>query len=158
VSLVGVVGGTVAGSRLGSRPRGGTTLARWRVLVGGTGLLLNAGFMAAALATPVAGGLALLLLLSAFSGALAIPTLTACVADVIPAADRGCGFGVLQVGATTGAALGPLAVGVISDATGSLLTGMVWLVPLLVLGGVTALASHTRVDRDAAAVLVAARH
>jgi MFS family permease len=113
--------------------------------------------MAAALAAPNAAGLSLLLFLSAFSGAFAIPTLTACVADVIPARDRGVAFGVLQVAATVGMAIGPLLVGIVSDTTDSLLTGMAWLVPLMLVGGVSALASRTCVERDADAVLTAAR-
>ena len=56
VSLVGVVGGTVVGSRLGQRPRGSLGLAPWRVLVGGAGILLNGVLMAGALAMPGVGG------------------------------------------------------------------------------------------------------
>jgi MFS family permease len=157
VSLVGVVGGTVVGSRLGQRPRGSLGLAPWRVLVGGAGILLNGMLMAGALAMPGVAAFSLLVFLSAFFGAFAIPTLTACVADVIPARDRGVGFGVLQVAATAGMALGPLVVGIVSDVTDSLLTGMACLVPLILVAGVSALACRPWVERDAAAVLTAAR-
>ena len=157
VSLVGVVGGTLAGARLGRQPRAGMALAPWRVVVGGTGLLLMGLLTAPALAAPSVTVFAVLLLASAFFGALSIPTLTACVADVIPARDRGVGFAVLQVAATVGLAAGPLLVGVVSDATGSLLAGMAWLVPLMLVGGVASLAARTLVERDADAVLAAAR-
>jgi MFS family permease len=157
VSLVGVVGGTVVGVRLGQRPRGGLGLAPWRVVVGGVGILLNGLLMAAALAMPGVGVFSLFVFLSAFFGSWAIPTLTACVADVIPASDRGVGFGVLQVAATVGMAVGPLVVGVVSDTSGSLLTGMACLVPLMLVAGVSSLACRPWVERDAAAVLSAAR-
>jgi MFS family permease len=157
VSLVGVVGGTLAGARLGRQPRAGMALAPWRVVVGGTGLLLMGLLTAPALASPSVAGFAVLLLVSSFFGALSIPTLTACVADVIPARDRGVGFAVLQVAATVGLAAGPLLVGVVSDATGSLLAGLAWLVPLMLVGGVASLAARTLVARDADAVLAAAR-
>jgi len=157
VSLVGVVGGTIVGARLGQRPRGSLGLAPWRVLVGGAGILLNGLLMAGALAMPGVAGFSLLVFLSAFFGAFAIPTLTACVADVIPARDRGVGFGVLQVAATAGMALGPLVVGVVSDVTDSLLTGMACLVPPILVAGVSALACRPWVERDAATVLSAAR-
>ena len=158
VSLVGVVGGTVVGARLGQRPRGSLGLAPWRVVIGGTGILLNGLLMAGALAMPGAAAFSLLVFLSAFFGAFAIPTLTACVADVIPARDRGVGFGVLQLAATVGMAIGPLIVGIVSDVTDSLLTGMACLVPLILVAGVSALACRPWVERDAAAVLSAARH
>jgi MFS family permease len=157
VSLLGVVGGTLVGARLGRQPRLGMALAPWRVVVGGTGLLLMGLLTAPALASPSVTAFALLLLASSFFGALSIPTLTACVADVIPAGDRGVGFAVLQVAGTVGLAAGPLLVGVISDATGSLLAGMVWLVPLMLVGGVASLAARPLVTRDADAVLTAAR-
>jgi MFS family permease len=157
VSLVGVVGGTLAGARLGRAPRLGMALAPWRVVVGGTGLLLMGLLTAPALASPSVGVFAVLLLASAFFGALSIPTLTACVADVIPASDRGVGFAVLQVTATLGLAAGPLMVGIVSDTSDSLLTGMLWLVPLMLVGGVASLAARTLVARDADAVLAAAR-
>jgi MFS family permease len=157
VSLAGVVGGTLVGARLGRRARAGMGLAPWRVVVGGVGILLNGVLMAAALASASVTPFAVLLLLSAFFGALAIPTLTACVADVIPARDRGVGFGVLQVAATVGLALGPLLVGVVSDLSDSLLTGMAVLVPLILVAGLASLAARPFVQRDADAVLAAAR-
>jgi MFS family permease len=157
VSLLGVVGGTLVGARLGQRARGGMALAAWRVVVGGVGILLMGLLMAGALAASSVGVFSGLLLMSAFFGAFAIPTLTACVADVIPARDRGVGFGVLQVAATVGMAAGPLLVGVVSDSTGSLLTGMAWLVPLMLVGGIASLAARAFVVGDADAVLEAAR-
>ena len=57
-----------------------------------------------------------------FAGA--IPNLTAASADVVPASRRGLGFALLQFLMTLGGAAGPLLVGIVSDAVGSLRLAM----------------------------------
>ncbi|WP_068362350.1 hypothetical protein [Rhodococcoides kroppenstedtii] len=59
--------------------------------------------MTAALAVEGVLAFCVLLTLFAFLAAWALPTLTSCVADVLPAQDRGLGYGALQIGATVGA-------------------------------------------------------
>ncbi|MBY6367844.1 MFS transporter [Rhodococcus corynebacterioides] len=152
LTLVGIVAGTLVGSALTRRPLAFSS-AQWRVVVGGVGILAGAAAMSAALAVDGAVGFCLLLTLFAFFAAWALPTLTSCVADVLPARDRGLGYGALQIGATAGGAVGPLLVGAVSDASGSLTVGMVPLLPLLVVGGVLALCAYPFVAPDAQRVL-----
>ncbi|MGB6050105.1 MAG: MFS transporter, partial [Rhodococcus sp. (in: high G+C Gram-positive bacteria)] len=133
LTLLGIVLGTLVAARVTRRAVVGT-LARWRVLLGGIGILVGSIFMTGALTVETTVVFVALLTLFAFFSAFALPTLTACVADVVPARDRGLGFGLLQIAATVGGAVGPLLVGVVSEAAGSLKTGMVPLLPLLVVG------------------------
>lgn len=112
--------------------------------------------MTAALAVEGVLAFCVLLTLFAFLAAWALPTLTSCVADVLPAQDRGLGYGALQIGATVGGAIGPLLVGAVSEAADSLTVGMVPLLPLLVMGGVLALCAYPFVAPDAQRVLDAA--
>ena len=155
LTLLGIVLGTLVAARVTRRAVVGT-LARWRVLLGGIGILVGSIFMTGALTVETTVVFVALLTLFAFFSAFALPTLTACVADVVPARDRGLGFGLLQIAATVGGAVGPLLVGVVSEAAGSLKTGMVPLLPLLVVGGIRALRAYSHVDHDSQRVLVAA--
>ena len=155
LTLLGIVLGTLVAARVTRRAVVGT-LARWRVLLGGIGILVGSIFMTGALTVETTVVFVALLTLFAFFSAFALPTLTACVADVVPARDRGLGFGLLQIAATVGGAVGPLLVGVVSEAAGSLKTGMVPLLPLLVVGGILALRAYSHVDHDSQRVLAAA--
>jgi MFS family permease len=86
-----------------------------------------------------------------FAGA--IPNLTAASADVVPAHRRGVGFAMLQLVTTLGGAAGPLAIGLLSDAVGSLRIALLALVPPLF--GAIALLSRTtkHFDEDARAAI-----
>jgi MFS-type transporter involved in bile tolerance (Atg22 family) len=88
---------------------------------------------------------------------LAIPNLSAAVADVLPAHQRGIGFGLFSFLTAMGAAMGPLAVGAASDAIGSLETAFLVLVAPIVVGSVVVLGARQAFDSDVAAVLDAAR-
>lgn len=155
LTLIGVVAGTLVGAALTRRSLAPTP-AQWRVVVGGVGILGGTVAMTAALAVEGVLAFCVLLTLFAFLAAWALPTLTSCVADVLPAQDRGLGYGALQIGATVGGAIGPLLVGAVSDAADSLTVGMVPLLPLLVIGGVLALCAYPFVAPDAQRVLDAA--
>ena len=152
LTLIGIVGGTLVGSLLTRRTLFSTP-SQWRVLVGGTGILLGTAAMAGALASESWLPFTVLLTVFGFFTAWAIPTLTSCVADVLAPRDRGLGYGLLQIAATVGGAVGPLLVGAVSDAYGSLTTGMVPLLPLLLIGGVLALCAYPYVSPDAQRVL-----
>ncbi|MGW5269580.1 MFS transporter [Rhodococcus sp. NPDC003994] len=163
LTLIGVVAGTLVGAALTRRSLAPTPLrhlaptpAQWRVVVGGVGILGGTAAMTAALAVEGVLAFCVLLTLFAFLAAWALPTLTSCVADVLPAQDRGLGYGALQIGATVGGAIGPLLVGAVSEAADSLTVGMVPLLPLLVMGGVLALCAYPFVAPDAQRVLDAA--
>ena len=126
-------------------------------MLGGSGILLGSVFISVALGMNSAAAFIVLLTVFAFFSAFALPTLTACVADVVPARDRGLGFGMLQVAATVGGAIGPLLVGAVSDITDSLTTGVVPLLPLLAVGGVLALLAYRSVEHESERVLIGAR-
>lgn len=157
MTLLGIVVGTLVAAIATRRALVGTNLAQWRVLLGGSGILLGSVFISIALGTDSAAAFIVLLTVFAFFSAFALPTLTACVADVVPARDRGLGFGMLQIAATVGGAIGPLLVGAVSDATNSLTTGVVPLLPLLAVGGVLALMAYRSVEHESQRVLSGAR-
>ncbi|GAA4956960.1 MFS family permease [Nonomuraea thailandensis] len=156
VTIVGVLAGTVLGSHLGKRLHG--RIRGGRLLVGGAGITVGSSLLGIALlmSSPVA--LVILLLLAVTISAMAIPTCTACIADVVGAGSRGVGFAVLQFLLTVGAAFGPLIVGMTSDATGSLLVAMYALIVPMVLGGLVVLTSRGSYEREAARVLDDARN
>ena len=155
VSLVGLVGGTLYGGRLGRLWHG--TRKGGRLLAGGGGLLIGALLLGVALAQPTVAAFAVVLLVSTGFMALAIPNLMASVADVLIATSRGIGFSLLQFLVAGAGAWSPLIVGVISDLTGSLISGMYALVVPGALGGVLVLIARRHFDDDAGRVLDAAR-
>ncbi len=145
--LAGAVGGTgivigiIAGGRLGDRHHGARPA--WRLRVGIGFLALGAVALTGAV---LLSGLPVRLTLVAvacvgFAGA--IPNLTAASADVVPAWRRGVGFAMLQLVTTLGGAAGPLLIGLLSDAVGSLRIALLALVPPL-FGAIVLLARTTR--------------
>ncbi|MFI6478628.1 MFS transporter [Nonomuraea sp. NPDC050663] len=155
-TLVGVLAGTVLGSYLAKRLHG--RVSGGRLLVGGAGITIGSTLLGAALLTSSPVALVILVLLAVTLSATAIPTCTACIADVVGAGSRGVGFAVLQLLLTIGLAFGPLIVGLTSDATGSLLLAMYALIVPMILGGLVVLASRGFYEREAARVLEEARH
>lgn len=155
VGLVGVIGGVLLGGRLGDRWH--RTRVGGRLLAGGGGLLIGTALLPAALLATELWLLALLLTLAYAAMAVAIPTLMAAIADVLVATSRGVGFAVLTFLVTLGGAFGPLLIGAISDATGSLRAGMFATVPLMAIAGILVLRARRSVDAEADAVLDAAR-
>ena len=146
VTVVGVVAGVMAGTWLGRRwndRRGGG-----RLLAGGTGIVVGGGFLVAAISMPSVWALAVLLLLSKAAMAMAIPNLTASIADVLAATSRGLGFAVVHVFGAFGVAFGPLVVGVVSDATGSMVSAMYGLAVPLLLGGLLTITARLTFERD----------
>ncbi|MGP4100653.1 MFS transporter [Nonomuraea sp. KM90] len=156
VTIVGVLAGTVLGSHLGKRVHG--RVKGGRLLIGGAGITIGSALLGVALlmSSPVA--LVILVLLAVTISSTAIPTCTACIADVVVARSRGVGFAVLQFLLTIGVAFGPLVVGLTSDATGSLLMAMYALIVPMILGGLVVLSSRGSYEREAARVLDDARH
>ena len=155
ISIIGVITGTLVGARLGRKLHG--VRKGGSLLVGGTGITLGSLALGGALLTGSGVPLVILLLTSSTLSAMAIPNCTACIADVVGAGTRGLGFAVLQFLITIGAAFGPLLVGIASDSSGSLTTAMYFLIVPMVLGGLLTLAARGSYERDAEAVLAAAR-
>ncbi|MQA94695.1 MAG: MFS transporter [Streptosporangiales bacterium] len=156
ITLVGVIAGTAIGSyfapRVHSRFKGGM------LVLAGAGITVGASLLFVVLRMPSLLAYGVLLVISVAIMSISIPTATAALADTVPADSRGLGFALLQFLLTGGTALGPLTVGVLSDLTGSLLTGISLTVSPLVIGGLFTLVLGRRFyDRDAARVLEAAR-
>ncbi|QWF20882.1 MFS transporter [Nocardioides sp. LMS-CY] len=147
VGGMGIVVGIVLGSRIGDRHHG--TRSAWRLRTGVGFLALGALALTGAVLLP---GLPLRLTLVALSCvgfAGAIPNLTAASADVVPARQRGLGFAVLQFVTTLGGAAGPLLIGLISDAVGSLRIALLALIPPLFVAIVLLQRTGRHYDEDA---------
>ncbi|WP_327090394.1 MFS transporter [Nonomuraea sp. NBC_01738] len=151
ITVVGPVVGTLIGSRLGRTWHG--TRKGGRLLAGGGGITIGAAVLAVALMMDNLYALAGLVLVSCTLMSIAIPNMTACLADVVGAASRGLGFAVLQVFTTVGGAFGSLIVGIASDRFGSLLSGMYVLIVPMVVGGLITLGARASFERDAQRVL-----
>ncbi|MFI6738566.1 MFS transporter [Nonomuraea sp. NPDC050451] len=151
IPVVGTLTGTLVGSWLGRRWHG--TREGGRLLAGGSGLTAGSLVLAVALSMESLGAMAVLVLLACSLLAIAMPNLTASLADVVPAASRGLGFAVLQLLTTGGGAFGSLVVGIASDRFGSLLAGMYILVPPMIAGGLLTLRARTSYERDARKVM-----
>lgn len=156
VTIVGVLAGTVIGTRIAKRIHG--RVKGGRLLVGGAGIAIGSTLLGIALVMESPVAMTALILVAVTLSATAIPTCTACIADVVGARSRGVGFAVLQFLLTLGGAFGPLIVGIASDATGSLLIAMYALIVPMVVGGLVVLASRGSYEKEAARVLAEARH
>ncbi|WP_336210162.1 MFS transporter [Nonomuraea sp. LPB2021202275-12-8] len=156
ITIIGPVAGTLIGSWLGRKWHG--TRKGGRLLAGGGGITLGSLILGVALSMGSLYPMAALILLASTSMSIAIPNMTACLADVVPAGVRGLGFAVLQLLITGCGAFGSLVVGIASDRTGSLLGGMYILIIPMVVGGLLTLGARGSFERDAGKVLDAARN
>ncbi|MEV4899193.1 MFS transporter, partial [Nonomuraea sp. NPDC055795] len=155
ITVAGTLVGTLVGSWLGRKWHG--TVKGGRLLAGGGGITIGAAVLAAALSMNSLLAMAALTLLACSLMSIAIPNMTACLADVVGAGSRGLGFAVLQVFTTAGGAFGSLIVGIFSDRLGSLAGGMYVLIVPMVLGGLITLGARASFERDAKKVLDEAR-
>ncbi|GAA1634238.1 MFS transporter [Nonomuraea maheshkhaliensis] len=155
ITVAGTLTGTLVGSWLGRKWHG--TRKGGRLLAGGGGITAGSMVLAVALSMDSIGALTALVLLACSLMSIAIPNMTACLADVVSAGTRGLGFAVLQLLLTAGAAFGSLVVGIASDRFGSLLSGMYVLIVPMVVGGLLTLGARASFERDANKVLEDAR-
>ncbi|GAA3410095.1 MFS transporter [Streptosporangium vulgare] len=155
MTIVGVVSGTLIGSWLGRRWHG--TRKGGRLLAGGGGITAGSLVLAVALTMDSLAAFCVVVTASSVLTSMAIPNMTASLADVISASSRGLGFAVLQVLITAGAAFGPLVVGIASDGTGSLISAMYVLIVPMVIGGLLTLSARGFFESDSRRVLEAAR-
>ncbi len=155
MTIAGVVSGTLIGSWLGRRWHG--TRKGGRLLAGGGGITAGSLVLAVALTMDSLAAFCVVVTVSSVLTSMAIPNMTASLADVIGAASRGLGFAVLQVLITAGAAFGPLVVGIASDGTGSLISAMYVLIVPMVIGGLLTLSARGFFESDARRVLEDAR-
>lgn len=155
ITVAGTLVGTLVGAWLGRKWHG--TIKGGRLLAGGGGITIGAAVLAAALSMNSLLAMAALTLLACSLMSIAIPNMTACLADVVGAGSRGLGFAVLQVFTTAGGAFGSLIVGIFSDRLGSLVGGMYVLIVPMVAGGLITLGARASFERDAKKVLDEAR-
>lgn len=116
--FAGIVG-SLLGGNLGDRwvERGG---AAKRIELVTIGLLAGSVVLIGAIALPTFALQVIGIAAAAFLFTLSFPNFAAAAADVLPGAVRGTGFAVFTFLLTLGSAIGPLVVGAVSDATGSL--------------------------------------
>ncbi|WP_084958925.1 MFS transporter [Thermoactinospora rubra] len=155
LSVAGVVTGTLIGAWLAKRVHG--VLKGGQLLVGGVGITAGSLVQGAAFLMGSYGPFLALCVLAWTLSSVAIPTMTASIADVARADSRGLAFAIVQLFITAGAAFGPLVVGFSSDQAGSLLTAMYILIAPMVTGGLLCLLARGFFGRDAQRVLDAAR-
>ncbi|MEV0383145.1 MFS transporter [Nonomuraea sp. NPDC050643] len=151
ITIAGTLTGTLVGSWLGRKWHG--TRKGGRLLAGGGGITAGSLVLAAALSMDSIAALTVLVLVACSLMSIAIPNMTACLADVVPASSRGLGFAILQLLITAGGAFGSLVVGIASDQLGSLLSGMFILIIPMVVGGLLTLGARASFERDARKVL-----
>ncbi|MBM9459196.1 MFS transporter [Nocardioides sp. zg-536] len=127
VGGTGIVIGIIIGSRLGDRRE----TSGWRIKLSTVCLLVGAIGLSLAVLLPGVGLRMTMVAVACAGFAGAMPNLTAAAANVVPAANRGMGFALLQFLTTLGGAFGPLLVGAMSDLTGGIGNGMLFLIPPL---------------------------
>jgi MFS family permease len=130
VGGTGIMIGIIIGSKLGDKYHG--VKPGWRLRFSGMGLLIGGVSFALMLLLPGVPLQAFFYGLANVGIAIAIPNLTAAVADVVPASKRGLSFSTLQFLLACGTAIGPPLVGIGSDLFGSLRPAMgILVIPLL---------------------------
>jgi len=117
--LVGTwLGGSLGDRREARQPGGRIELTFVTQLVG-------AIFLAVGFAVPSLPLMILAVLIGAALFSIGFPNLAAATADILPAHRRGTGFAMFAFLLTLGSALGPLVVGAVSEASGSLTVAIV---------------------------------
>ena len=147
VGGTGIMIGIIVGSRLGDRHH--DTRPGWRLRLAALGLFGGAASFALMVALPGVGASATFYGLANVGIAIAIPNLTAAVADVVPASIRGASFSTLQFCLALGSAAGPPLVGAASDIFGSLRPAMGLLVIPLFIAAVVVRSGARHYDGDA---------
>lgn len=147
VGGTGIMIGIIVGSRLGDRHH--ETRPGWRLRLAALGLFGGAASFALMVALPGVGAQATFYGLANVGIAMAIPNLTAAVADVVPASIRGASFSTLQFCLALGTAAGPPLVGAASDIFGSLRPAMSLLVIPLAIAAAVVRSGARHYDGDA---------
>ena len=122
------IGGVLGDRWHAERPNGRIELAAVTLVVGGALLAVSFAIGVLALQLP-------LMLCAAILIVTGLPSQTAAVADVLPAARRGIGYAVFTFLVAVSTALGPLVVGIVSDISGSLQTALIVMAVPCVPGG-----------------------
>jgi predicted MFS family arabinose efflux permease len=145
-TVVGFWIGGVLGDRWhAERPNGRIELAAITLVVGGALLAVSFAIGVLALQLP-------LMLCAAILIVSGLPSQTASVADVLPAARRGIGYAVFTFLVAVSSALGPLVVGVVSDISGSLRTALIVMAVPCVPGGLVLARARRTYQADRLAI------
>jgi MFS family permease len=147
VGGTGIMIGIILGSKLGDKHHG--VRPGWRLRFSGVGLFVGGVSFALMLLLPGVPLQAVFYGLANVGIAIAIPNLTAAVADVVQATNRGLSFSTLQFLLAVGTAIGPPLVGVGSDLFGSLRPAMGILVLPLLAAGFIVTKGSVHYDSDA---------
>ena len=152
VAVVSAIGGSVLGGVIGDRWNARRAGGRIDLVV--ISLISGAAALMIALLLPGLGPQAAMLGLAAFLLTISFPNFAAAAADVLPAARRGTGFALFTFLLQAGGALGPLVVGIASDASGDLgLAIGVSVVPAIP-GALYVLGARRTVEADQARALL----
>ena len=138
------VGGTV-GDRAEARRSGS------RIGLTGVALILGAVLLVVGFAVQILVVTAVLVCAGATFLSFAFPNMAAAAAEVLPARRRGTGFAVFGFLLTMGSAAGPLTIGAISEASGSLQLAIVLAVLPAIPGALVVLRGRRTFAADAAA-------
>lgn len=155
VGLPAALAGSIVGGAWGDRRA--AVARRERIVFMNTTLLLGALGVIVAFAVHVLAIQMFISLFAVFFILVSIPNFAAATAEVLPARRRGTGFAAFTFVLVAGGALGPLLVGALSDATGSLRLALAAAaLPAIPGAFVVRRAAHT-IDADAEAARAAAR-
>jgi MFS family permease len=145
--------GTIFGGRLADRLiRGGGPKAR--ITVVSNAALVCAACFAVSFAVPIVPLRLLLQWVGVAAAASGLPTLRAATMDVSPVRSRGITMSAFSLTSTMfGTALAPIAVGGLSDATGSLVAAFCAVMPLLCVGALILRRARHTIAGDIAAIV-----
>ena len=148
VGLAAALGGSVVGGVVGDRRAAVAraeriTLVSTSLFVGGVGVIIALALRGLALQMVLALG-------AAFCILVAVPNFAAAAAEVLPPRRRGTGFAIFTFVLVAGGALGPLLVGALSDATGSLRLALIAAAVPAVPGSLLVARARHTIDADAA--------
>jgi MFS family permease len=152
-ALVAGLGGAILGGVFGDRREHRHLGARIDLVV--VSLAVGGVVLIGALVVPTLGAQVLGIGLAAFVLSLSFANFAAAAADVLPARVRGTGFALFTFLLTLGSALGPLVVGGVSDATGSLGVALAAAVVPTLPGALVVARARASVGADSAAARAA---
>ena len=151
LALAGIIG-TIYGGRVTDRVYGVSPAGR--ITLVSNAILICAGLFAVSFAVPLVPLRLLLQFVGVLSIASAFPGLRASMMDVTPVQARGVSSSAFALTSTLfGTALAPPFVGLLSDATGSLVAAFYLVTPPVVVGSLILRRAKDTIVEDAAAIL-----
>jgi len=146
---VGTLTGAIIGGELGDRRHVEDRPVRLTIML--VGMAGGLGLFGAAVAIGGLGPQSVVMLVGLGFAGMVASTFPAVIADVVPAARRGIAYSLFQLIVNVGIAVGPLVIGAISDATDSLRTAFLMVLPLAAVGTVVMFRARAHYVLDMAA-------